>query len=118
MEDDEISIDLSSLGSSITVSVPSNPKIGDIWLDTGTMDVNVYNSVDWVTISGDSGTIDLSNYIYNPVLFEDSMPDPQELKRMCEEYPGLEKAYENFKTVYKMVEQDWRGKQSDQDSLF
>lgn len=47
----------------------------------------------------------------NSVVFEDYLPDIKELERMCEEYPGLDKAYENFKTFYKLVEQDWRGKQ-------
>ena len=29
------------------------------------------------------------------------------------EYPALAKAYENFKTVYKLVEQDYKGKEED-----
>jgi hypothetical protein len=32
---------------------------------------------------------------------------------MCKEYPALEKALKNFETIYKMVEQDWRGKTKD-----
>jgi hypothetical protein len=30
----------------------------------------------------------------------------------------LEKAYENFKTIYKMVKQDWDGKQKDSGNWF
>lgn len=121
MEDDEeFSIDLTKIdGSTISITIPKEPSIGDVWFDTSSMDVNVFSgNHDWITITGDSDSIDLSRITFDRVMFEDDMPDPQELKRMCEEYPGLEKAYENFKTVYKMVEQDWRGKQDDQDSLF
>jgi hypothetical protein len=121
MEDDEeYTVNLPNIdGSTITITIPKEPSIGDVWLDTSSMDVNVFSgNHDWITITGDSGTIDLNNITFDRVMFEDNMPDPQELKRMCEEYPGLEKAYENFKTVYKMVEQDWRGKQDDQGSLF
>jgi hypothetical protein len=50
------------------------------------------------------------------VLFENSMPNITDVSEMCKEYPALEKAYENFKTIYKMVEQDWNGKQKEQNS--
>lgn len=41
----------------------------------------------------------------------DTLPDLDKVEEMCREYPGLDKAFENFKTVYKMIEQDWLGKQ-------
>jgi hypothetical protein len=41
------------------------------------------------------------------------MPSVAKVEDMCRDYPGLEKAYENFKTIYKMVEQDWIGKQKE-----
>ena len=34
-----------------------------------------------------------------------------EIEKMCAEYPALAKVYENFKTVYDLVKQDWKGKQ-------
>ena len=37
------------------------------------------------------------------------MPDLQTVSQMCDHYPALNKAYENFKTVYKLVEQDYKG---------
>ena len=37
------------------------------------------------------------------------------VKDMCQHYPALEKALENFKTVYKMVEQDYKGNHQDND---
>lgn len=33
-----------------------------------------------------------------------------EVESMCKEYPALAKVYENFKTVYDLVLQDWKGK--------
>jgi hypothetical protein len=50
-------------------------------------------------------------------MWEDCMPDPQKLKKMCEQYPALEKVYKNFRTVYSMVEQDWKGNHDDEDEL-
>ena len=65
------------------------------------------------TISGDdtftistglADTIDI-NWIYNNMNI-----DPNEVERMCQEYPSLEKTWRNFKSVYDMVKQDWEGK--------
>ena len=39
------------------------------------------------------------------------MPEVAKIEDMCKEYPALEKAYENFKTMYKLVHQDWVGNQ-------
>ena len=118
MEDDEYTLDLTNIDGTVdTITITNTPiSIGDIWIDTTTMSDTIY-SVDssWTNINDIvtdiSGDIDLSRITFDRVMFEDDMPDPQEIKRMCEEYPALEKVYENFKTVYKMVEQDWRGKQ-------
>lgn len=113
MDNDEYSIDISTIGGQTwTYTVPSTPKIGDIYLDTNSMDVNVYgNNGEWLTIN-DSGDLDWTS-MSQEVLFENTMPNPVELTEMCKEYPSLEKAYENFKSIYKMVEQDWRGKQKE-----
>ena len=35
---------------------------------------------------------------------------PSEVEKMCKEYPGLEKVWRNFKSVYDMVKQDYEGK--------
>jgi len=118
MNPDDISIDLSSC---ITITKSIDSSIGDLYIDTSSMTTNVYtNSHDWITITGDSGSIDLNNItIIEPVEFEDEMPSVAKIEDMCSEYPALEKAYENFKTIYKMVHQDWRGKQdADKDTLF
>lgn len=116
---DEYTLDLTNIdGTTDTITITS--------LDTSDYTINLDDyMVDTIDISSISvGDVNLdwqhiSNITFDRVMFEDDMPDPQELKEMCEEYPALEKVYENFKTVYKMVEQDWRGKQdSDEDTLF
>ena len=119
MEDDEAyTVDLSN-GSTVTITIPKEPSIGDVWLDSSSMDINVFSgNHDWISITGDGGSIDLNNIISEPVEFEDQMPSVAKVEDMCREYPALEKAYETFKTVYKLVHQDWQGKQDDQDSLF
>ena len=66
--------------------------------------------------------VDTSHVLSNPTLthgdytitisqdpFIDCMPDLQTVSQMCDHYPALNKAYENFKTVYKLVEQDYKG---------
>ena len=119
MEDEEYSIDLTNMDGTVNT----------ITIDTTTMNDYIVNINDYVVDTIDISSISIndinadwqhiSNITFDRVMFEDDMPDPQEIKRMCEEYPALEKVYENFKTVYKMVEQDWRGKQdSDEDTLF
>ena len=50
-----------------------------------------------------------------PTLWKEALPDVDTVNAMCNEYPALAKAYENFKTVYKLVEQDYKGKKEDED---
>lgn len=106
--DEEDNIDISDI--TVSMSPPSLPTEGDVWIDSNTMDTNVYTvKTDWISI--DHGT-DFS--LNEPVEFEDKMPSVAKVEDMCEDYPGLKKAYENFKSVYKMVHQDWRGKQKNE----
>ena len=46
-------------------------------------------------------------------LFENAMPNIDTVNAMCNHYPALAKAYENFKKIYKMVEQDYKGNHED-----
>lgn len=90
--------------------------------DIANVDITQISSITASTITitnlgqaviNDSSTWNWLN-VQQEVMFENTMPNPITLNEMCEEYPALEKAYENFKTIYKMVEQDWSGKQKDQ----
>lgn len=92
---DEKSVDLSDSTltnvslASIDSSAIVNSNLEDFWITA--------NNIDW-SISAKP--------------FVDYIPGPGVIEEMCKEYPALEKAYENFKTVYAMVEQDWEGKKN------
>jgi len=45
-------------------------------------------------------------YPYNSKPFEDNFPEWNAFRKLCEDYPGLEKAYENLKTIYTIVYAD------------
>ena len=114
MDDDEYTIETTTIdGNTISVTIPNNPNDGDIWLNSDTMSTSIYNSNhDWISIDD---TIDISTITLNiPVEFEDEMPSVAKVEDMCKDYPALEKAYENFKTVYKLVRQDWQGRQDEE----
>jgi hypothetical protein len=61
----------------------------------------------------DTNGIDIN--LNEPVEFEDYMPSVAKIEDMCNDYPGLKRAYENFKSVYKMVQQDWQARQDNED---
>ena len=95
-----------------TLSVGGDATIYDSYT-VDTIDISSITSSDFEINWDHIGT----NITLEPTMWEDCMPDPQKLKRMCEQYPALEKVYENFKTVYTMVEQDWKGNHDDEDEL-
>ena len=86
--------------SNLTVTIggtDSDPTLHTITLDS--MEMN------------DTGT----EFTYNMPTFEqkdfvDRMPLVSRIEEMCDEYPALLKAYEQFKLIYKMTEQDYEGK--------
>lgn len=94
-----------------TTSIPSLTT-SDIISLNGT-----YNNSSGITIANIE-TIDLSNIeSFNTFTnwykeeFEGCWPDYDKVIEMCKEYPGLEIAYRKFKEVYKMVKEDYDGKQ-------
>jgi hypothetical protein len=105
MDNDDLEFDITEMS---TITIDSyNGTAGDITFDTSNNMVMINNGITWNQID----TINITG-IYD-VEFRDKMPDIKQVEAMCEEYPGLDKAYENFKTFYKLVEQDWRGKQKE-----
>jgi hypothetical protein len=78
--------------------------------------------IDSITINTDFATEYNNTFNWNDVyigrkLWQDTLPDVETVNKMCEEYPALAKAYENFKTVYKLVEQDYKGNHDDEDEF-
>jgi len=84
----------------------------------------VVNTIDVGSITSDTiSTITLDDthwadsITWDQIEFEDSMPSVAKVEDMCKDYPALDKAYENFKTIYKMVHQDWKGKNDKDEEL-
>jgi hypothetical protein len=110
MEDDTITINLDDThgttttywaGDSITDVVYSGSNDG-----TFTIDIN-----DLTTDTIDISTMDditLNNYSH---LYESTTINQIEVEQMCNHYPALEKAWRNFKSIYDLVQQDYKGKQ-------
>jgi len=60
-----------------------------------------------------------SEYTFNTFVeteFVHKLPSVQKINNMCKHYPALAKAYENFKTIYNMVEQDYIGNHEESDN--
>ena len=75
------------------------------------------DTVDATTITLDNSFVNDtgSEYTFNMSEVKDEvfvylMPSPHRIAEMCELYPALAKAYEQFKLLYKMTEQDYKGK--------
>ena len=57
---------------------------------------------------GSITSIDTSSFTISfPEDWVNCFPEFKRIEKMCEEYPGLKIAYEKFKTVYKLVKDDY-----------
>ena len=121
----------------MTQSKDDDMSIGDITFDVteGSLSPFTLNDDTTITIGGQSSeyvystsmlgvspTYTVSDTInindYNITWPLDNSIDPDEVERMCKEYPALEKTWRNFKTTYDLVKQDWKGKQNEDDTQF
>jgi hypothetical protein len=109
-KDEYITID-TSVAEDITFDVSDITLSG---LDTITIDTAS-------TISGGNLTVEIDDTHWTDTItweqteFVDKMPSLDKVHNMVGYYPALEKAYENFKTIYKMVEQDYKGNHQEND---
>jgi hypothetical protein len=83
----------------------------DISINTDLLTIDTNAIDDWIS------TDDFSITLTEPVEFGDRMPDITKVHNMCGYYPALQKAYENFKSIYQMVEQDYIGNYQEDDEL-
>jgi hypothetical protein len=65
-------------------------------------DITFGSSTDTITLDTSS-----SGEVYNLL---DKFIDPDQVENMCKEYPALSKVWRNFKSVYDMTLQDYKGK--------
>ena len=99
----------------------------DTWANLTPTSIPALTSADIITLTGTpygSGsitignieTIDIGSFTgYNNYWvkedFDGRFPDYDRVQKMCKDYPGLEIAYRKFKEVYKMVKEDYDGKE-------
>lgn len=89
----------------ITISYSTDTSTGQFYADSAEYDTTFSINIDSTVLNTYPETIS----IYNEV-FVDHMPSLDRVNNMCEEYPALAKVYEQFKLIYKMTEQDYKGK--------
>jgi hypothetical protein len=97
----------------------------DTWASLTTTSIPALTSADIITFTGTSyGTLNTSNIetidigsftgssnYWVKEEFDGRFPDYERVQKMCKDYPGLEIAYRKFKEVYKMVKEDYDGKE-------
>lgn len=108
----------SETNETITITSASDSDytfdIDDLTVDT--IDIGSITSSTVSTITLDD-THWADSITWEQTEFEDTMPSIAKVEDMCKDYPALDKAYENFKTIYKMVHQDWKGKNDKDEEL-
>ena len=109
---DTITIDLSDYKMDTNSSFITSSNLDSITTISG-ISTNTVDISDYTTSLDDQITFDYDNIKIVPTLWKEALPDVDTVNAMCNEYPALAKAYENFQTVYKLVEQDYKGKKED-----
>jgi len=100
--------DILDTTGNITINLNVNDIYGTTWSNDSISDIAISGANDG-TFTIDTNSVD---WLYN-----DTRIDPDEIERMCKEYPALEKTWRNFKATYDLVKQDWKGKQDGEDEL-
>ena len=119
-KDDSFTIDVSDLklddilDTTGDITINLNDTYGTTttyWAGDNMTDINVGGATDTVTISDGTFTLDTNSVDWlNEIHINDTRISPDEIERMCDEYPALEKVWRNFKAVYDMCKQDYEGK--------
>ena len=114
--DDKITLDLG--GNSITIDLSETYGASTTYLADSVYSITTGASDTIVISDGTNSSYTLASDWTNGVgidtiditsIFGETYNE-QEIEKMCKEYPGLEKVWRNFKSVYDMVKQDYEGK--------
>ena len=114
--DDTFTIDVSEFDldnnrGDITINLDDTYGTTTTFWGGGDADGSVSGATDTVTISDGTFTLDTNSVDWlNNINVTDTRISPEEIECMCKEYPGLEKVWRNFKSVYDMCKQDYEGK--------
>tara|TARA_B110000977_G_scaffold149485_1_gene189476 strand:+ start:461 stop:829 length:369 start_codon:yes stop_codon:yes gene_type:complete len=98
-------INLNNLYEPNTITISSSPSDCEYTTDTGSE--YTFNISD--TVPGTVGTISTPTFT-TKIDLGTKLNFLDDVERMCKEYPALEKVWRNFKNVYDMCEQDYKGK--------
>ncbi len=95
-----------------TITINLDDTYGTTTSYIDTVDDITFTHGDAFTVTDLSDTIDVSSITLTKPFweYESTLIDKDEIERMCKEYPALEKTWRNFKSVYDMVKQDYKGK--------
>ena len=94
-----------------SITINTNTDLDDIYT------VDVSNDSSGITLNLDDYTTDTIN-LDNISWDLGNKIDPDRVERMCKHYPALQKAWDNFHAIYKMVDQDYKGNFEDDDIPF
>ena len=97
----------------------------DTWANLTPTSIPALTSADIITLTGtpygqgsitigNLETINTDSFSFGSWIIEEfdgRFPDYSRIIDMCKQYPGLEIAYRKFKEVYKMVKEDYDGKE-------
>ena len=119
-KDDSFTIDVSDLKlddildttGDITINLDNTyGTTTTYWAGDNITDISLNSVSDTITVSDGTFTIDTNSvdWLKNYDIV-DTRISPDEVESMCKEYPGLEKVWRNFKSVYDMCKQDYEGK--------
>ena len=75
----------------------------------GTSDTVTINTEDY-SFADDNLTYTIDGINEPAQEFVTHLPTMEKIEKMCEQYPGLKKAYEHFVFAYKLTRQDYEGK--------
>jgi hypothetical protein len=77
---------------------------GQMRFNPGTQNFEVYDGITWKSITPSYANVDLPDWVKATLDWaHQHMMDQQKLDYLCEKYPGLEKARDNFELFKKFV---------------
>jgi hypothetical protein len=120
-QEDPFTITLDELQPLTSDAINALTWSSNTWASLTTASIPALTSADIITLTGTSygnfntsniETIDINSFTgWYKEEFEGRFPDYDRVIDMCKQYPGLEIAYRKFKEVYKMVKEDYDGKE-------
>lgn len=120
LSDDLLNDTLTTIGGlgtdTFTITLPSDLYTSSSYINAGMGNITIASGgvgatgSTFSTFNGSTITLTGGTETYswmNPVEWADSFPDWNRVQEMCKQYPGLEIALRNFRTIYELVKDDY-----------